>query len=245
MISNVEEIVKSGIQPFEMRYHNVISCQFNSPCALQSELWVNSLDVGVLKSQQYLPVTLRNNQCVEMFLWSIEHVANQILADGGKSLTEWVSVYAPVRILTKAKSGEKMKKLFDGMGFTETGKICLEFPQEILYEEQTEIENELQKLKDMGFKIAVSGYGNELCPTIRLADIKPDIAILDEYVTHCIEKDKIEQANHVIEYANRCGCQVVLSGVTNEEMTDIAFSLGCTSVTGKIFGKPRKTIVIR
>lgn len=245
MISNVEEIIKSGIQPLEMHYHNVMSCQFNSLCALQGELWVNSVDVGVLKSQQYLPVTLRNNQCVEMFLWSIEQVANQIIFVGEKNLAEWVSVYAPVRILTKTKCADKLQKLFDGIGFTRTSKICLDFPQEILYEENSEIEIELQKLKNMGFKIAVSGYGNELCPTIRLADIEPDIVILDEYVNDCIEKDKMEQANHVIEYANRCGCQVVLSGVKHEEMTDRAFSLGCTAVMGKIFGKARKTIVIK
>lgn len=99
---------------------------------------------------------------------------------------------------------------------------------------------QLNKLRDMGFSIALDDFGIQYSSLSYLAKLpfthlKIDKSYIDRIVTN--EKDRII-VKQVIQLAHSLGLSTVAEGIESEEQRLIASQMGCCLAQGYLFSKP-------
>jgi diguanylate cyclase (GGDEF)-like protein/PAS domain S-box-containing protein len=99
---------------------------------------------------------------------------------------------------------------------------------------------QLNKLRKMGFSIALDDFGTQYSSLSYLAKLpfthlKIDKSYIDRIVTHKKERVIVEQ---VIQLAHSLGLSTVAEGIENEEQRLIASKMGCYFAQGYLFSKP-------
>lgn len=99
---------------------------------------------------------------------------------------------------------------------------------------------QLNKLRDMGFSIALDDFGIQYSSLSYLAklpftQLKIDKSYIDRIVTN--EKDRVI-VQQVIQLAHSLGLSTVAEGIETEEQRLIASQMGCCFAQGYLFSKP-------
>jgi diguanylate cyclase (GGDEF)-like protein/PAS domain S-box-containing protein len=99
---------------------------------------------------------------------------------------------------------------------------------------------QLNKLRDMGFSIALDDFGIQYSSLSYLAklpftQLKIDKSYIDRIVTN--EKDRVI-VQQVIQLAHSLGLSTVAEGIESEEQRLIASQMGCCFAQGYLFSKP-------
>jgi diguanylate cyclase (GGDEF)-like protein/PAS domain S-box-containing protein len=99
---------------------------------------------------------------------------------------------------------------------------------------------QLNKLRNMGFSIALDDFGTQYSSLSYLAKLpfthlKIDKSYIDRITTHEKERVIVEQ---VIQLAHSLGLSTVAEGIENEEQRLIASKMGCYFAQGYLFSKP-------
>lgn len=99
---------------------------------------------------------------------------------------------------------------------------------------------QLNKLRKMGFSIALDDFGTQYSSLSYLAKLpfthlKIDKSYIDRITTHEKERVIVEQ---VIQLAHSLGLSTVAEGIENEEQRLIASKMGCYYAQGYLFSKP-------
>lgn len=240
-MDQVQRLIDSGVRPLELYYQSVISTEFKAPCAYRSQLRLSDPDLGVLLPEQYLPVALRTVQSVELACWNLNALMDAADALREKNVAfDWLSMYAPVRMLMKTDMSAKVEKMLGEHAFIHPEQILFEFPEELLYEDTAEAGARIRALKENGVKVAVAGFGSEFCPAMRLGSLSADAVIMDARIAAQLagEQDTVSAAA-LIDYALETGASVVLDGA-EEALADDAYRHNAYGLTGKIAGRHKK-----
>jgi diguanylate cyclase (GGDEF)-like protein len=99
---------------------------------------------------------------------------------------------------------------------------------------------QLNKLRSMGFSIALDDFGTQYSSLSYLAQLpfthlKIDKSYIDRIATHKKERVIVEQ---LIQLAHSLGLSTVAEGIEFEEQRIIAAKMGCYSAQGYLFSKP-------
>ena len=239
-MTDVKRIIESGIKPLELYYQSVLDTQFSTVCAYRSELRINDLELGVLMAEQYMPVALRTSRCVFLSKWNLDKICIEMSGLMKKSIDfDWFSLYIPTRMLLKSDLPTAVYEALGNAGIEEASSLCLEFSEEIFYEDSDKINEIFEKLKAIGVKTMLSGFGSDYCPNLRLSQIPFDMVLLDEGVTRRILKRKEDKGliEAVVYFAKQNGCYIVANGVENADELNDAYKSDCMAAVGKIADK--------
>lgn len=99
---------------------------------------------------------------------------------------------------------------------------------------------QLNKLRNMGFSIALDDFGTQYSSLSYLANLpfthlKIDKSYIDRIATHEKERVIVQQ---VIKLAHSLGLSTVAEGIENEDQRLIASKMGCYFAQGYLFSKP-------
>ena len=126
----VEQTVKSGVAPLELVYQQVISTRSERRAAFRAQLRINSLELGTLMPMQYQEISLKNIQSERLAAWVIEKLTEEIdKIDIASIQYDWISFYAPVRMLYRNKLYNKLSRLVKNGKIKDSSKIALEFTE--------------------------------------------------------------------------------------------------------------------
>lgn len=240
-MEQVQRLVESGAQPLELYYQSVISAEFKAPAAYRSQLRISNPDLGVLLPEQYLPVALRTTQSLDLAYWNLGTLLSgaDSLCDKGAEF-DFLSMYAPVRFLMKTDMAAKVARMLSEREFLHPEKIVFEFPEELLYEDMEEASPRMEAVRELGVKTAVTGFGSEFSPVMRLANLKVDYVITDSYVLHQLEAEKTSSAAaSLVNFALETGASVIMDGA-DEAFLDTAYRYNVYGVTGRASGRYKK-----
>lgn len=225
--------ISAAVKPLESEYSAVISATTRTPVAYRGSLCVNSLSLGRLTPKQYLPVARRSQQILRLVLFGISEACRLIAKlDGNATDIEWVSVSAPAKFILSLDSAKAVTRFLEKYGIKEKSRLCLEISSEILFEDREKANSALEALKKTGITIAVSGYGDEYCPTMRLSKLPIDYIILDEYVTKALDEATLSPIpSSLTAYIKALGYKVILENAENEGQFEESYRLGCFGAT--------------
>lgn len=122
----------------------------------------------------------------------------------------------------------------------QASNITLEIVEFALFERYDEIMVNIQKLKDVGFKIAIDGFGLDFATLAKLEKMPIDIIKLDRsFLSDTQESYMTEKfATLLVGFARNNQKVVISEGVENYEMLEKVSNFGINVVQGYYFGYP-------
>ncbi|MBQ9115391.1 MAG: EAL domain-containing protein [Clostridia bacterium] len=106
-------------------------------------------------------------------------------------------------------------------------RICLVFTSDILLTEASRSSEQLMRLKEQGFRIALGDYGSAECPVTVLEDLPVDVLFIDEVVAEGVVSPSSPYRG-IVAFANAMGKRTVLPlDLPEEKLSDIAAECGC------------------
>jgi polar amino acid transport system substrate-binding protein len=122
----------------------------------------------------------------------------------------------------------------------ENQKIILEVTENILIQNILAGRENILKLKEKGFRIAIDDFGKGFSSLTYLVELPVDILKMDIVFVQSVPGDSKKEAmvKYIIEMAHSLNMKIIAEGFENKEQFDFFKSLGCDFYQGYYFSKP-------
>ncbi len=213
----VEQVIESGVKPIILDLQRVID--FSSDVqGIRTSLVIKSLQLGTLTANEYRYIARRTNQGTRLTERNIEKLFfffDDIKKEFSSAKFFTISAYA--RSLADVQLTQTLMDNFEKFPNVDPEMICIELSADILFENIDKYKNELEKLKQLGVKIALCEVAQEFCPLLRLNEVEYDYIFLDGYFTRSLDDEgKESQINGVMCIINTRPCKIYGSCVEDE-----------------------------
>ena len=209
----------SGVAPMEMRFSQINSCYRRQPIAYRSFTYVNSVTMGVLSPEKYNFVADSTEAGLRVAAWNIRQAIRTVqkLLLAGKEVS-FVTARCPASLVTSVDTYEWVKAIMEENNFTTPDKLCLEFPQSLLYEDQEKARLAILNLKLLKVRSLMTGCGADDCPLALLLRIPVDMVLLDPSVTALVcDRNKSGATASLITYLRSMQMDILADDVRSDD----------------------------
>ncbi len=124
-------------------------------------------------------------------------------------------------------------------------RVVLELTERTSLESITELSSITDRLRALGYSIAIDDLGAGYAGLTSLSQVEPDVVKLDMSLVRGIDKSQTKQ--HVVrsmaKVCHELGMTVVTEGVETAHERDVLLELGCDIFQGYLFGRPQRGFV--
>lgn len=241
--------IKHAIQhkEFQLYYHPMIDLAKGEVFGVEALIRWNHPEHGLLSPFKFLGVMEQSGDIHWIGLWGLETVI--------KTYQELKQEFPKQNILVSLNLSPK--QLMNDHLFLEFQKllkkyrvnaenIILEIIEFALFEKQETVFTNLKKLKEMGFLIAIDGFGLDYATLSKAETLDIDIIKLDNEFLKAEESYmKARFATMLLEFAKRNNYKVICEVIETKEMMDDARGYGIDIMQGFYFSKPLSSEALR
>lgn len=202
-------------------------------------------DKKMIPPAQFIPDIEKNGMLREVSLWILKKVIQDYDTIKSYSFMENQKFYLSINTsLNEIESKSFTRKACELLKQSNLGpnKICLEIIERIKMEDLANAKQNLQELKEAGFKIAIDDFGTEYSNFDLLLKLDIDVVKVDRSLVTDIDKDSLkkEVVKFISQIARLRGKDVVLEGVEleSEVNTIKEFNNERVCVQGYYYSKP-------
>jgi EAL domain-containing protein (putative c-di-GMP-specific phosphodiesterase class I) len=229
----VEQLLENKIVPLEIFYKVVKGLPDEDTLGYKTYLNVNSMDTGVLAPDDYRFVAKRTVQCEQLAEKNITKILRVLHNGQGNDIKGWISIQVPDRMLKDGKMIDFLTSMMRRYPKAAVNKICLEFNSDIFFSEFDAMKSEVEKVKELGYKIGFDEVGTEYFPLMKLQQLPVDIVFLDKGVNENFETETEEKTvGSLVAFLMRLNVQVIAMGLTEDKKKG-AERVGCTGYCNK------------
>lgn len=228
-----------GLRAVELNYRSIREISSGQTAFLQTRTMLNSPNLGVLSPEQYRDVAEMTNQADQLFRLELIQAleANTTFYEREVSFN-WLSVYLPVRLLRETRTA-KFAADYAARYQVPTSRICFELSEKLLTENDEQVPNSIQSMRNLGFHFMLTNFGGSSCPMMRLSDYPVDYVMLSPEVSNYIGRgERSDNAvKSIISFVNDIGSEPVADGVFNSHQAEMLYSFECSYCAGSLSGK--------
>ena len=235
--------IKEAIEKkeFIMQYQPIVDIKENELYGFEAYVRWKHPKHGILTPVQFLNIMEQSGDISWIGVWGLETIIMQsyeLNRDFPDLKLKFTMNISP-RQLMDDKIADEFGKLIKKYKMV-SSKISLEIAEFSTYEKNTVIKNNITRLRKLGFRIAINGFGLDYS-TLTSLDLMPiDTIRLDK---HFFDKEKetnikVKLTNLIVDYAKEHNIIVIAEGVESEEMLEMVNSIGINFVQGYVFSKP-------
>ena len=124
-------------------------------------------------------------------------------------------------------------------------QVILEITERTALEEVSDIAARVERLRDMGFRLAVDDLGAGYAGLASFARIEPDVVKLDMSLVRGVDVSPLKQSvvRSVVGLSDELGIDVISEGIEVPAERDTLALLGCHLFQGYLFGKPERAFM--
>ena len=229
--------VRSAIDEKRIKcmYQPIVSVQTGKVVKYELLLRLIDLDGKIVSPMEFLPATRHTSVYTAL--------TKVVLDDAFEVLSHNNDFELTINLDLQDLTNYDIMKLLEDT-FKDYPALAQRLYLEILeHEEITEfdlIKEQIQKLKKLGFKIAIDDFGSGFANFKYLLHLDIDILKLDGSIIRDINTNK--KAYHIVEtiadFANKIGIKTVAEQIETQEELDTVKSLGVNFVQGYYLGRP-------
>ncbi|MFW5780585.1 MAG: EAL domain-containing protein [Bacillota bacterium] len=235
--------IKNAIEnkEFMLYYQPMVNLENLEVFGAESLLRWNHKIKGVLPPSKFLNIMEHTGDINWVGFWAMEQLIKQI--------NQWKAQYpdrklilsmnfSPKQLMNPALP-EEIRRILKRHK-TDTQDIYLEIVDFAMFDMVDEVKNNLDKLRNMGFKIAIDNYGLEFSSLNRLNNISIDMIKLNRnFIQKTQENDMaLEIIKMLINYSKEKNIQLIAEGIETVEALDYIKKLGIKLGQGYYFAKP-------
>ena len=210
----VRETLDSGVEPITLAYETVYNCSMQDPIAFRTKLILNSITLGELGPESYgitAEQSERASRLADINFELIRRKIEEFSANGTKF--QWISAKCDPTLLLNGDLPQRLESLMGG-DKKKLAKICVEFPDSILYTDPADFREKLLDLQACGVNTLVHGFGSGFCPVMRLALFPFMFVAFDPEQTELMQNSEgSKTAQAMVDYVNGLHAEVIACGL--------------------------------
>jgi EAL domain-containing protein (putative c-di-GMP-specific phosphodiesterase class I) len=119
-------------------------------------------------------------------------------------------------------------------------RVILEITERTAISDFNVVRTGLQKLRNMGFRVAIDDLGSGYSTLTSVAQIEPEIIKFDMLLVRSIDQSRLRQKllYQLIEFAKSIGCEIVAEGIETKAELETVKRLGCHLGQGFYLARP-------
>jgi diguanylate cyclase (GGDEF)-like protein len=241
--------IKHAIQhkEFQLYYHPMINTKTNDLFGVEALIRWNHPEHGLLSPFKFLGIMEQSGDVNWIGLWGLETLikTHQELKQEFPKREMFFSMnLSPKQLMsdTLAMDFQKILKKYR----MNAGNIILEIIEFAVFDKQINIFKNLKKLKELGFMIAIDGFGLDYATLSRVEELEIDIIKLDnEFLKEEESYMKAKFASLLVEFAKKNKYEVICEVIESKEMVNEAKNYDIHIMQGFYFSKPLSAEALR
>lgn len=168
-----------------------------------------------------------------------------VMATAAKLVSSWQhdSLYLSVNLSARQLHDEQLTSAIEAVasaGGLANNRIKLEITETALAARESVAMDNLNRLRELGFKLAMDDMGTGYASINQLTRLPLDVVKIDRSLTMCIADDeKVRTVVAGIRYmTRRLGIELVAEGIETETEATLSATLGAEYGQGYLFGRP-------
>ncbi len=225
---------------FQLFYHPMINVKTKELYGVESLIRWNHPVHGLLSPFKFLGIMEQSGDIHWITLWGLETII--------KTQQEISQYFPQIKMVFSMNIGPKqlmnesiamdMQKILKKYR-AQANDIVLEVIEFALFERQETILKNLKNLKQMGFQIAIDGFGLDYQTLAKVNDLHVDIIKLDnEFLKEDEDYMKSKFAKLLVDFADEHETLIICEMIENKEMMEKAKNYGIDIQQGYYFSKP-------
>ena len=195
---------------------------------------------GMLSPSEFIPLAEETGLIVPLGRWVLERACEQVVAwrsSGHPDLV--VAVNLSVRQLASPELVPVVAEVLAASQLP-TEALCLEVTETALTNDQQELINRLNELRNMGVSIAIDDFGTGYSSLLRLRHLPAQVLKLDRCFVSGLVKNAEDSAivHSVIDLAHALGHTAIAEGVETAEQAAVLGGLHCDLLQGNYWSPP-------
>ena len=240
LLLNMDDIVKRAVEENEIRVAFQPIFKRNSSMLEGAEALIRYEDpvYGTIDSQTMIDNAERNGLIHELGNLVLNRVAEFLISEEfEQKQLEYVTVnLSPLQCIHK-NMAMNVLDLIDKYGLR-ADRLRFEIRETGTYMEQAAFRDNVRILQAVGIEFALDGYGANSIGAGSILNLKVSMVKLDRNVMKaCRDPETKTMMMHMVRMLQDMGKEVIAVGVEDEELNQIACSMGCDAVQGYYFGK--------
>ncbi len=229
----------SSVRPIEQLYRLMYDYSNHLPYGYDTDIRLNDSELGVVSSKVFIPVAEKSNKINELVKWSVEEACNTIvhLKERNRFSGEFF-LFMSVKSLLKKNFAGNLVRIVQKSG-VETNEICFVISENIFSFNIDRVSEALSELHDLGFKLAIGGFGSESVNLSTLQRLEVDYIILNsDFVSDILTSVRAKKiVSSVIELGGKLDITIIADGIVNKQQAKELFNMGCNIMCGTYYGR--------
>lgn len=234
--------IKHAIQhkEFQLYYHPMIDLARNELFGVEALIRWNHPEHGLLSPFKFLGIMEQSGDINWIGQWGLETLIKtyqELKQEFPKKDIKFSMNLSPKQLMSDSLPTD-FQKILKKYRMT-PDPIILEIIEFAVFEKQISIFKNLKKLKEMGFSIAIDGFGLDYATLSKVEELDIDIIKLDnEFLKEEESYMKAKFASLLVEFAKKNDYQVICEVIESKEMADEARTYNIDIMQGFYFSKP-------
>ena len=234
--------IKNGIEnkEFSIFYQPIFDKDTKDVYAFEGLLRWNHPDLGVLSPHKFINIMEQTGDINWVGLWGLESVVKEQFELKKRYNRDFpMSINLSPKQLSNPTLPQDFQKIIKKYR-ANSRSIILEIEEYTIFEKLEQVKTNLNALRELGFQIAVDGFGLDYKGLKKLEDnnvdvIKLDREFLDEEADQYL-KDKF--VGILVDFVKNQGLTLICEGVENYDYLERAINMGLEKFQGYHFAKP-------
>jgi len=234
--------IKHAIQhkEFQLYYHPIIDLNKNDLFGVEALIRWNHPEHGLLSPFKFLGIMEQSGDVHWIGLWGLETLIKtyqELKQEFPKREIKFTMNLSPKQLMSETLPSDFQKILKKYRMNAES--IVLEIIEFAIFEKQETIFKNLRKLKEMGFQLAIDGFGLDYNTLSKVEELDIDIIKLDnEFLKEEESYMKAKFASLLVEFAKKNNYTVICEVIESKEMAEEARTYNINIMQGFYFSKP-------
>lgn len=235
--------IKSAIEnkEFMLYYQPMVDLDSLEVFGAESLLRWNHKDKGVLPPSVFLEIMEHTGDINWVGFWAME----QLIKQSNQWQTQYpdkelqLSVNLSPKQLMNPQLSDEIRRIIKKYRISPKD-YCMEIVEFAMFDSIPEIKDNIDKLRQMGFKVAIDNYGLDFSSLNRLDSLNVDMIKLDRKFIKNTKANEmsLQIIKMLVSYAEQKHIKVVAEGIENVEVLEYVKKLGIKYGQGYFFAKP-------
>lgn len=231
---------KKKLKPMEMIFTPIIDINSEKVMYYQTDLIMNDQYLGEIKPLVYTSVAEKTGQIVE-----ITEIGLIKLLDALKVIVRKEKNFPKVFIkvyenhIKRKYFVETIKAIIESSRISPK-RLIFEIPEETFIGASETVLKNIEAIREMGIKIAISEFGIGYSSMTTLSQIDFDIVKIDKkFIKDVATNTKVGgMVRGMLQLIKQLNAIAICEGVDNEKQKETLKKYGCTNIQGKLLGDP-------
>ena len=237
VLNNIDDAIKNGY--IKVVYQLQVRLLNDKYCGAEALTRWEDPERGTIPPSSYIPVLEENNLTWKLDTFVIREVVKNIRRSAG-------SGYNPLPISVNMTYSDflvldlpgTVGAIVEDSGI-DPSLIVIEVTEKTVLKDPDLMREEIEKLHDLRFPVAIDNFGNGYSSINMLNDFRFDVLKIDMGLVRSISERSRKIVESIVVMAKSLKIHTVSEGVETREQLEFLRSIGCETVQGFYFGNSR------